>query len=74
MENLGNFGAAPIFRMFIRRDFDRVRAEGWFLIIGFLFVFLGLGLSVFRIFLWLGGLILFIYIAAVGVWVWTKRR
>ena len=74
MKNLGNFGDALIFRVLIRRDFDRISAEEWFLIVGFFFLISGLILSSLKLFLWLGGLILFIYFATAVIWVVTKIR
>jgi len=72
MVKLEDFDNIPIFRMFRRRDFDRLRLEVWFLFFGFAFVFAGLVLSSLKIFLWLGGLVLFIYFAAIVVWVKGK--
>ncbi len=69
LETLENI---PIFRMIRRRDFDRLRPEAWFLIFGFVFIFIGLILSSLKVFLWLGGLVLFIYFAAIVIWVIGK--
>ncbi len=74
MRNLESFKAAPIVKMFARRDFDRMGIEGWFFIAGFVFLFFGMILSSLRVLLWLGGLILFICLAAVVIWAWAKIR
>jgi len=64
----------PLIQILTLKDLDRVNPLWLCLLLGFIFVILGVVFSLVRIFAWVGGFILFLYILFSILWIYTKIK
>ncbi len=64
----------PLIQILMLKDLDRINPLWLCLLLGFIFVILGVIFSLVRIFAWVGGFILFLYISFSILWIYTKIK
>lgn len=65
----------PIIEFFkIKKNFDRVNPVTWIFLFSVVFVVLGFAFEIIRIFVWMGGFLLFIFIGVFFVIFWGKLK
>lgn len=71
------FKDAPLFKLFKdRSNFDRISPMTWVFIFALVVLFVGLVVEVLKIFILVGGFVLFVYFAffAAGIWNDLRKR
>lgn len=71
------FKDAPLFKLFRdKSNFDRIGPMTWVVVLALVVLFVGLVVEVLKIFILVGGFVLFVYLAffAAGIWDNLRKR